>query len=141
MKGADKLAAQFRALREGVRGPVLRAAVKAGMKPALERATVNAAQLSQHHELHRTYKGRLVAPGFTSRSLRVITTISGDKLAAEAKLGVRKEAFYAVQFIERGWSRGAAHPWLVPAFQGTLGAQLEAMQAKLAEGIAKAAGK
>jgi len=48
-------------------------------------------------EMHRTYRKRLVSPGFAKRSIR---RIMGKKYINQGKLsiaiGVRKEAFYAI---------------------------------------------
>ena len=51
-------------------------------------------------EAHRTYKGRLVAPGFARRSLR--RSSSFRRGVAIVRLGVRREAFYSVNFVDQG---------------------------------------
>ena len=51
---------------------------------------------------HRTYKGRLVAPGFASRSLTVKSKINRKTGTASTIIGVLAEAFYVVQFYDRG---------------------------------------
>ena len=52
---------------------------------------------------HRTYTKRLVQPGFAKRSIRQLT---GTRDIGENKLsvatGVRAEAYYAIQFYDRG---------------------------------------
>lgn len=54
-------------------------------------------------ETHRTYKKRLVAPGFAKRSFRRLT---GKKYLNQGKLsiamGVRAEAYYAIRFYDLG---------------------------------------
>jgi HK97 gp10 family phage protein len=51
----------------------------------------------------RTYKGRLVGPGFASRSIKRIT---GRKFLALGKLsiaiGVKREAWYAINMLDQG---------------------------------------
>lgn len=42
--------------------------------------------------------------------------MSKDKQSASALLGVRKEAFYALQFFELGTAHISRKPWLTPAF-------------------------
>lgn len=64
---------------------------------------------------HKTYKGNVVSPGFAKKSLRVETTAKNG--AVTAKLGVLKEAFYALQFIELGTATIPRAPWMVPAFE------------------------
>lgn len=95
-------------------GSVLRSGAGYAMRRVAKQAKA-AAPVGR--EAHRTYKGRLVAPGFASRSVRVVTKLSRDKQKVSALLGVRREAFYALQFIELGTSRIPARPWLVPVFE------------------------
>jgi HK97 gp10 family phage protein len=99
---------------------VLRAAVREPMKEVMElaRGNITAAGVSPGDRgLHKTYKGRLVSRGFALRSIRMITKMSKDKQSASAILGVRKEAYYALQFHELGTSKMRARPWLVPALE------------------------
>ncbi len=49
---------------------------------------------------HRTYKGRLVAPGFLSRS--IIRHIDRSRDKTIVLIGVKKEAFYGIQFLNLG---------------------------------------
>lgn len=93
---------------------ILRTAVGAGMREVMKVARAAAPVGTR---AHKTYKGRLVAPGFASRSLRVITKKTNS--GAVAILGVRAEAFYALQFIELGTAKIPKAPWLVPAFEAT----------------------
>jgi predicted transcriptional regulator len=88
---------------------------------------------------HRTYKGRLVAPGFSSRNTRIVTKADPSGTIVSAALGVRKEAFYAVQFIERelGRSKHTAQPSLRAAMASTQNEQQAALAAKLRERIDK----
>lgn len=100
---------QASALRESVRKP---------MNQVKKAAQASIAQISPGKtDIHRTYKGRLVGAGFASRSLRVVVKMSKNKQSATALLGVRKEAFYAVQFHELGTAYISKRPWLVPAFE------------------------
>ena len=54
-------------------------------------------------EAHRTYKGRIVAPGFAKSSFKRLT---GKKYLNQGKLsiamGVAAEAYYAIQFYDLG---------------------------------------
>lgn len=107
----------------------LRASVRTPMREVMKRAKVAIGKISPgKRQLHRTYKGRLVSAGFASRNMRVIVVSSKDKQAAWALLGVRKEAFYALQFFELGTAFIQKQPWLVPTFY--------AMKAQSVQGIA-----
>lgn len=80
---------------------------------------------------HKTYKGRLVAPGFAKRSIRVVSRLDKKRGAAVAVLGVLAEAFYAIQFVELGTSKMVAQPWLRPAFAASKDPNIR----KIAEGM------
>lgn len=136
LEGVAQLTRQLEALGKLEDGKALRTAVRAGIKPAQIRAKQ---LIPEGVDAHRTYKGRLVAPGFAKRSIRSITTTSKDKQKATALLGVRKEAFYAVNYVERGTSKMAARPWLRPAFQSTAEQQQAAIAESLAKSVLKAA--
>jgi HK97 gp10 family phage protein len=120
LEGVAELSAKLRALADPKQQAMtLRAAVRTPMKKVEKRARANIARISPGKaEMHRTYKGRLVSAGFASRSLRTIVKMSRDKQSASALLGVRREAFYALQFFELGTAYIPRQPWLVPAFEG-----------------------
>ncbi|WP_430009972.1 hypothetical protein [Methylophaga lonarensis] len=57
-------------------------------------------------QAHRTYKGRLVAPGFLSRSIVRRSRVDKKSGRVWALIGVRREAFYGVMFLDKGiWVR------------------------------------
>lgn len=134
LEGVKALSAQLDNLKKGLDVKVMRAAVRAGIKPAFERA---AQTIPIGKDVHRTYKGRLVAPGFSKRSLRIVTKVtkSGGVYNVSAALGVRREAFYAVLFTELGTSKIPAHPWLRPALRNTQAAQQAALADRLKKRI------
>lgn len=139
--GVSELSAQLEDLKKGLDVKVMRSAVRAGIQPAFDKAlrTIPVGQ-----DLHRTYRGRLVAPGFSKRSLRIVTKVSEGGTKISAALGVRREAFYAVLFTELGTSKYPARPWLRPAMRTTQGLQQAALAAKLKqkiEAIAKKAAR
>lgn len=136
LEGVAELTRKLDSLKKLDDGKALRAAVRAGIKPAADRAKATAPVGT---EAHRTYKGRLVAPGFTRRSVRSVTKMSRDKQKATALLGVRAEAFYSLQFIELGTSKFPKRPWLRPAFEATQAAQETALAASLRKSVEKAA--
>lgn len=94
-------------------------------------------------EQHTTYRGNLVYAGFASRSLRVVVGISKDNQSVSARLGVRREAFYALSFFELGVpSRGIERrPWLVPAFESSQSAALRGVGEELKKRIERIAKK
>ena len=115
-------------------GRALRSAIRAGIRPAERRWK---ATIVRGSKAHRTYRGRLVGPGFSSRSIRVITVLSPDKQKAAAVMGLRREAFYGVQFVERslGKSKGKGLATLRPAMEGTASEQGAAFAAQLKKRI------
>jgi HK97 gp10 family phage protein len=141
LKGVAELVAKLRDIKSLDDGKALRAGVRAGMRPALLAARASIPISPKPYRLAKAYGRELVQPGYAQHALRVVTTVSPDKQQATALLGVRKKAFYAVQFVERGTSRAPAHPWLRPAFYSTQEAQKQALAAKLAAYLAKVVAK
>lgn len=136
LEGTRELGRKLKALGKAAEGKVLRQAVRAGAQPVMAHAR---ATVPKGTEPHKTHKGRVVAPGFASRSLTTVTKIGRRKDRAFAFIGVKAEAYYVLQFVELGTSRQAAQPWLVPAFESTQKAQQQALAAKLRQAIMKAA--
>lgn len=136
MEGVKELMAQFNALQAEAKLKVLRAAArKAGnliAKEAKNRIPVGSIA-------HKTYRGVLVAPGFAKRSIVVKTYIDKRRGTVGAVVGVRAQAFYAVQFVEleRGKSSAKGRPWLVPAFEATSEAQQDAFRQEMLRVINK----
>lgn len=138
LEGFSELDKQLAALAPALSKRILRKSVALAMRPALNRAveTIPVGTVP-----HKTYKGRLVAPGFARRSLRIVTKGDAAGTTASAALGVRREAFYATAFLELGTAKMAAKPWLIPAFEGTQAKQLDTLRAAMAAGIRGAIGK
>jgi len=136
IQGGAQLRRQLLQLSRNAQGRALRAAVRAGIKPAQARAKQ---LIPVGDEAHKTEQGKVVRPGFARRSIRAIVKVSRDKTRAEALLGVRKEARYAVQFIELGSSKTPAQPWLRPAFASQQQQMVEAIAESLRKTIADAA--
>ena len=135
LSGFRELDRKLAELSLQAQGKVLRASMRSAMTVAKKAATARA---PVGKKLHKTYKGRLVAPGFAKRSLKV----GVGKTGLRAVMGVKAEAFYALQFVELGTKRMPKRPWFVPAFHDSqdkiidmLGKQI----AKRIEKIAKAA--
>jgi HK97 gp10 family phage protein len=128
LEGVNKLMRQLGELGKLEEGKAIRRAVREGIEPALARAK---ATVPIGSVMHRTYKGRLVAPGFASRNLRLVTSLSRDKQMAAAILGVRNEAYYALLYVEKGTVYMPARPWLKPAFDSTIAWQEAGIRASL----------
>lgn len=119
LEGVAELTAQLRALADPKQQlSTLKAAVRNPMRKVERQARLNIAAISPgKRAMHRTYRGRLVTAGFAARSIRTIVKVSRDKQSATAILGVKAEAFYALQFLELGTAYIPATPWLLPAFE------------------------
>lgn len=136
LEGADELRRQLKRLEKEMQAKALRSAVRAAAQPIVRAAKV---KVPKGSAAHLTYKKRLVAPGFASRNIRAITVAKGSKVAA--LVGVRKEAFYSTQFVERGTVRQSPRPWLEPAFETTKAEQQKRFAAQLRRAIDRAARK
>jgi HK97 gp10 family phage protein len=136
LNGVAELTKQLNQLGSLEEGQALRRAVKAGIKPALVRAREI---IPVGRVPHRTYKGLLVAPGFARQSLRTISTINAAKNIASGLLGVRKEAYYILQFVEFGTRFIPAQPWIRRALLESRSDCEEAFRASIAAAIEKAA--
>lgn len=137
LAGAADAIKKLQALGALDNGKIMLGAVRAGMTEVLAPAR-DAAPVGTR--MHRTYKGRLVAPGYAKSTLHVVVTSKTKSgRPAAALLSTSKEGYYAPQFIERGTSRRAATPWLVPAFFSSQDSQKEAVVAYLRKRLEKIA--
>ena len=138
LEGFKELSRQLKELGRTVGGNALRSAANAALMPALRKArqTVPVGTVA-----HKTYKGRLVAPGFLRRSLKRSTKLGRNRNIVFARLGVKEEAFYGVVFLERGTSKIQKRPWLVPAFESTKDESLKLLSERLKKRIEAAAKK
>ncbi len=150
IRGYKELSAQLSAMGRSVGGNALRSAAMQGMLPALRAAQENAPVGAPPYQVKgtdrsvdpypvKTYKGRLRTPGFASRNIARKAKLSKDRSTVTVMLGVRPEAFYAVQFIELGTSKIPKRPWLEPAFRKSLPEVDSRFQAQLKARIDKAA--
>lgn len=121
-------------------GKALKDSVAKPMQKVARLARANLARLSPGKApFHRTYLGRIVSAGFASRNVIVRTSLNRSKTAAFSKLGVRKEAFYAINFLELGTATIGRQPWLVPAFESQKSAALSNLTAQLRQSVLKLA--
>lgn len=109
LEGVAALTKQLIALQKLDDGKVLKSAVKAGINEALKKARE---YVPVGTVPHRTYQGLLVAPGFAKSQLRTIATINSAKNVASGLLGVRKAAYYILQYVEFGTRFQRAQPFI-----------------------------
>ena len=137
VKGARDLDQKLAELGKTIEDKLVRAAVREALKPSLAAAK---SSIPKGSKMHKTYKGRRVAPGFAARSLRrVVGKPQGGKI--RAALGVSQEAYYALQFLEVGTIHISPRPWLRPAFDSTKDTALDVLVRAIVKRIAKVAKK
>jgi HK97 gp10 family phage protein len=134
ISGAADLDRKLKALSKPLEDKAVRASLRHALQAPLAVARANVPRGSV---AHRTYRGRLVAPGFAARSLRIAVGKPRNG-SVRARLGVRAEAFYALQFIELGTRYIARRPWLAPAMRATKEQQVERYQTALRKWINRA---
>jgi HK97 gp10 family phage protein len=146
ISGLAELTRQINALASLEEGKALKRCVKSGINEVLKIARVNIPVAKAAHRLKSNKKlrnvgarGQVVAPGFARKSLRTISTINADKNIASGILGVRKAAYYAVQFLEFGTRKMPAQPWLRRSLLEARDAAEAALKRSLQVSIDKAA--
>lgn len=134
--GLDELSKALKRLEPRKQRNAITNAVRAAMKPVEKeaKATVPVGTVP-----HKTYKGRLVGPGFASRNVRRVVKRSRDGLSFSAIVGVRSEAFYAVQFWEWGSYGRKRTPWLSNAMDRRRAEVSKLLRRELKEKIIKQA--
>lgn len=133
LEGLDALQKQLKQLDPKFQKRAYRNTVRAAMKPV---AVTAAATAPVGTEMHKTYKGRWVSPGFLSRSIRQKVTARRDGSAFVSLVGVAPEAFYGVQFLELGTSTIPRRPWLEPSYRANRRQVLSVFQKRLKKQIA-----
>lgn len=134
LDGVAELVAKLDALGKLEDGKALRSAARAGVKPIFTQAKVT---IPKSPDSVKTYKGRIVGPGFASRNIRTITQLKPAEGIVRASVGVRADAFYAVDFVERGTKRQKAQHWLTEASEQTQSQQTDAVVASLQASVEK----
>lgn len=136
LEGVAETTAKLNELGVKLAARELRATVKNAIAEAEHRAR---ARMPQGTEPHKTYRGRLVSPGYAITTLHIEVSLDKRSGAAVARLGVGREAFYAVQFVELGTYKMAAQPWLRPSFEESQDAMLQSIASELRERVEKIA--
>jgi len=136
LEGVRELTGQLTELGAKLAARELKGTVKTALGEAEHRAR---ARMPQGTEPHKTYRGRLVSPGFALSTLHIEVGLNKRTGAVVATLGVGREAFYVVQFVELGTSTTAAQPWLRPSFEEAEDAMLRSIADELRQRIDKIA--
>jgi HK97 gp10 family phage protein len=146
LEGVAALTRQLQALKSLDDGKALKRCVKAGINVARDRweqtipvgIELHRAAISKRLKA-RGIKGLALGPGFAKQNIRTISTINSSKDIASGLLGVRKAAYYVLQFVELGTRFQRAQPTLRNALYGTRDSVEEALRASLAKDVEKAA--
>jgi HK97 gp10 family phage protein len=131
VSGDKELKLKLRKLRKDT-AKTMRPAIRRALRPVVERAKVS---IPVGDIEHKTYRGRIVAPGFSSRNIRIVIRADRKTGGLKGMVGVSAEAFYALQFVELGVPAYgvAAQPWLEPAFRSSQAAIISEMRRALRE--------
>lgn len=95
VEGLAELTRRLNALELSLSTKVLRAAMRRAVRPTINKMKSAA---PKGRVAHRTYRGRLVAPGFLSRSVKARTKIDRQAGSASVIIGVLKEAWYGTLY-------------------------------------------
>lgn len=118
VKGVAALRRKLLSMPEKVQKKVLRNAGTLAVNPLVQEAK-RSAPVSDRTTARKTYTGKIIAPGFASRSVAKKVKLYQGGRFVKAMVGVKPEAYYVLQFVERGTSKQAKQPWLEPAFKKT----------------------
>lgn len=138
LEGVADLTAKLNELGAKFAARQLKGVVEQALSIALHKAR---ATIPIGIEAHKTYRGRIVSPGYALSTLHIETKLDKKRGAIVGLLGVGREAFYAVQFVELGTARVPARPWLRPAFENSDSQMLEEIASELRERVGKIAAK
>ena len=135
VEGTAVLAQRLKALGQAAGGKALRSGTLRASLPLFNAVKASAPVGSVEH---RTYKGRLVAPGFLRRNVRRASFLTRDGTKATVAVGFRREAFYA-QFLEFGTGVMKAQPFVERSFYASRDPMLNRLRVTLKQAIEKAA--
>ena len=110
IEGLNKLSAQLKKLGTELGTKTLRNATRSAMAPTHKKIK---ALTPVGSRTHRTYKGRLVAPGFLKRNIKLRSR--GKNGYASASISASNEAFYG-QFLVFGTKKIPASDFFIRIF-------------------------
>lgn len=94
--GTKELNQKLKQLEDKVRGKILRSAALQATTPTLQKMKM---LVPVGKKEHKTYKGNIAFPGYTQRHIKRRTKYRDG--SAYVVIGVGKEAFYGVTFLDR----------------------------------------
>jgi HK97 gp10 family phage protein len=136
--GLRDLQIKLKNMPDKVQNKILRNAATFAVNPLVQEAK-RSVPVSDRNYLARTYRGTLIAPGFGKRSIAKKVKLYQDGKFAKAMVGVKPEAYYLLQFVERGTSKQPKQPWLEPAYRKTRRKVLTRFQEQMKKKILESA--
>lgn len=130
LEGFKELSKKLSELGSGLGGKTLRQSAMSATTPTVKKIK-NA--LPEGEQPHKTFKGRIVAPGFAKRNVARKSKISRDKRTVYVFIGVKPEAYYAVAFLEIGTKYIPANP----VFTKTMESDQKAIVSRLSDLLKK----
>ena len=114
--GLGELQAKLSAMESKTSQKALRSALMQSATPMVRKLRAAAPVGTR---AHRTNRGRLVAPGFLRRSVAKSSKLirSENSTVAVVFIGVKKEAYYGIQFLDRGTKYIRKMPWFTSTFK------------------------
>lgn len=136
IKGLNQALSSFKRLQLAAQAKHMRGALSVAGTPMVQ-ALRRAAPVGD--VAHRTYKGRVVAPGFLSRNIKKSARVSRDKRRAVLTIRLAPEAWYGslpeYGGVEHDYPRD---PWFYPAVAQSESIVSETYFTRLADRINKA---
>lgn len=156
--GMKQLSDKLSRMKQATAVKALRSAAMAATLPTVRKMKAAA---PKGRDTHKTYKRRMVGPGFLSRSVIRKTRKDKETNKITVSIGVKREAFYGVTFLDEGTvvtqrrqtikgkkSRRkiqikpykiAGHKWFKRVFENDANNIFQLFKQKLADKIKKAA--
>ena len=111
VEGLRELSKKLDRLSDSTSGKTLRSAAFNATLPVVQAAKAAAPVGSV---MHKTYKGTPVLPGFLAQSIRRRSKYKNG--VATVDIGVAPEAYYGLQFVERGTVKMPPRKWFERQF-------------------------
>jgi len=136
LEGFADLKRKLEQLESKAEGRIISRATSYAMTPVAATAR-NKAPVGKR--MHKTYKGRIVAPGFLKRGIRKSTTFRRNAGYAITRVGARREAFYGPLFVDLGTRWQKRNPFLRTSMLVNRRVILRRMEEKIRAEIRKVA--